>query len=141
MTDIPAHPDPIKEAADKGRERLRDLNTKAYYLLVALAFIYGTRPGWPLTLAMTLIGLVAVLPLQDYGKADLAKTPTRQRRILRFKVIVLTLALWFTVWDVWKFSLLWGTAGLVFVIAVLWYLQYALSQSSRLSITVHKVLG
>lgn len=52
------------------RERLKDLNTKAYYLLVALSFIYRTSSGsCSLKIAFTLTALVAVLPLQDYAKS------------------------------------------------------------------------
>jgi|SRR5579863_3513758 len=49
------------------RGRLKDLNTKAYYLLVALSFIYRTSSGSSLLKwAFTLTAVVAVLPVQDY---------------------------------------------------------------------------
>jgi hypothetical protein len=79
------------------RDRIRDLNTKAYYLLVALSFIYGRNPGenW-LKCAFTLTALVAVLPIQDYLKS---------RFWLEFfrtaKVIGLTTALIFTIFWIW----------------------------------------
>jgi hypothetical protein len=51
------------------RERLKDLNTKAYYLLVALSFLYGRSTGAPsysLKIAIVLTAAVAVPPIQDY---------------------------------------------------------------------------
>lgn len=49
------------------RDRLRDLNTKAYYLLVALSFIYTrTNATFALKCALTLTGFVAVLPVEDW---------------------------------------------------------------------------
>ncbi len=49
------------------RERLKDLNTKAYYLLVALSFVYRTSSGsTSLKWAFILTAVVAVLPVQDY---------------------------------------------------------------------------
>jgi len=49
------------------RERIKDLNTKAYYLLVALCFVYRTDSGSRLLKsAFTLTAIAAVLPVQDY---------------------------------------------------------------------------
>ena len=49
------------------RERIKDLNTKAYYLLVALSFVYRTDSGSRLLKsAFTLTAIAAVLPVQDY---------------------------------------------------------------------------
>jgi hypothetical protein len=49
------------------RDRLRDLNTKAYYLLVALSFVYRTNSAtWALKLAFALTAIVAVAPVQDF---------------------------------------------------------------------------
>jgi hypothetical protein len=52
----------------KVRERLRDLDTKAYYLLVALSFLYFGKTGThaaslALKLALTLTCIVAVIPV------------------------------------------------------------------------------
>jgi len=72
------------------RDRIKDINTKAYYLLVALSFIYGTASGARLTLrcALTLTAVVAVMPVQDYITSD------RKLQSLRFaKVIGLIAAL------------------------------------------------
>lgn len=104
------------------RERLKDLNTKAYYLLVALAFIYSKNDaGFSLIFAITLTGLVAVLPLQDYAKADM----TWLRRILIFKVIALTLALSCTVWWLWavryKLTPCWGIIPFVLIGVLVFY--------------------
>jgi len=51
------------------RERLKDLNTKAYYLLVALSFIYSTNPAWEVKVALGLTAFVAVVPVQDYVRS------------------------------------------------------------------------
>jgi len=55
------------------RERLKDLNTKAYYLLVALSFLYYKRAdaaATSLKVALTLTALVAVAPVQDWVESD-----------------------------------------------------------------------
>lgn len=79
------------------RERIKDLNTKAYYLLVALSFIYITNSkSRSLKVALTLTALVAVLPLQDYIKSTLLL------RILQaFKVLALVVALGFALRSIW----------------------------------------
>lgn len=78
------------------RERLKDLNTKAYYLLVALSFVYRTNQSLSLKCAFTLTALVAVLPVQDYVGSE------RNLEIIRdIKVAGLTLALVFTLWWLW----------------------------------------
>ena len=79
------------------RGRLKDLNTKAYYLLIALTFAYGTKPGLPVKLAFTLTALVAVLPVQDW-----AKSSRTLEAIRRAKVALLVLALGCTLWWVWS---------------------------------------
>jgi tetratricopeptide (TPR) repeat protein len=79
------------------RARLTELNTKAYYLLVALSFVYRTNPTLSLKLAITLTALVAVLPVQDLLKSDRALCITR-----RSKALLLTLALGFALWWVWS---------------------------------------
>jgi hypothetical protein len=83
------------------RERLKDLNTKAYYLLVALSFLYGRRMDTPtlsLKIAITLTALVAVLPVQDY----VPDTWARLLKGIRFgKVVSLIAAFGFTLWWVW----------------------------------------
>jgi hypothetical protein len=80
------------------RDRLRDLNTKAYYLLVALSFVYGTSSGsrW-LRAALALTAVVAVLPLQDY-----IKTAPMLELVRKFKIIGLGFALFCTLW--WVFT-------------------------------------
>ncbi len=78
--------------------RLRDLNTKSYYLLVALSFLYSktTTVTTSLKLALALTILVAVLPLQD-----VLKSPPQLEGIRWFKVIVLTLAFFCTIYWLW----------------------------------------
>jgi hypothetical protein len=79
------------------RTRLTELNTKAYYLLVALSFIYRTNPALSFKLALTLTAFVAVLPVQDYFfHSDRALTIIRN-----LKIAFLTAALACTVWWIW----------------------------------------
>lgn len=73
------------------RERLKDLNTKAYYLIVALSFLYGkstTSSTLLLKSALILTALVAVLPVQDYIKSE-----RKLEWIRGFKIFLLVLAL------------------------------------------------
>ncbi len=81
------------------RERLRDLNTKAYYLLVALSFLYSkaTNVRSSLKAAIALTALVAVLPVQD-----LVNSQAKLEVIRWGKIIALALALGFTIY--WIFS-------------------------------------
>jgi hypothetical protein len=81
------------------RDRLRDINTKAYYLLVALSFVYRTNPTLSLKLAFTLTACVAVLPVQDYVKSERTLEVIR-----RSKVVFLAAALGCTLWWLWKVS-------------------------------------
>jgi hypothetical protein len=75
-------------------KRLTDLNTKAYYLLVALSFVYRSNPTLSLKLALTLTAFAAVLPLQDFFESKL-------NRIRWFKVVCMILALGCALWWVW----------------------------------------
>jgi hypothetical protein len=88
-----AHNNPI-------RTRLTELNIKAYYLLVALSFVYRTNPTLSLKLAITLTALVAVLPVQDRLKSERALNIARWA-----KVVLLTSALAFALCWVWLRSL------------------------------------
>jgi len=82
------------------RERIKDLNTKAYYLLVALSFVYGTNSGSrSLKAAFTLTAIAAVLPVQDY-----IKSPPWLERFRALKVIFLVVALVLTVFWIWEAS-------------------------------------
>lgn len=79
------------------RERIKDLNTKAYYLLVALSFLYRRSPGVnSLKWAITLTALAAVLPIQDFVKARFWLECFRA-----LKVIALAAALVFTIFWIW----------------------------------------
>jgi Flp pilus assembly protein protease CpaA len=81
------------------QSRLKDLNTKAYYLLVALSFIYGkaNKGACSLKIALSLTALAAVLPLQDTVKSEVGLEIVRW-----FKVSALTVALGFTIyWVGW----------------------------------------
>lgn len=86
LTPLPEHP---------VRKRIEQLNTKAYYLLVALSFIYARGATTSIKVALTLTAVVAVLPVQDYvSDAALA--------CIRFlKVLCLTAALGFALYWVW----------------------------------------
>jgi hypothetical protein len=79
------------------RDRLKDLNTKAYYLLVALSFVYAASAGsrW-LKAALTLTALVAVLPVQDY-----VNSVSTLEFIRKCKILGLVLALACTLWWIW----------------------------------------
>jgi hypothetical protein len=86
---------------DALKKRLGDLNTKGYYLLVALSFLYfrGGTSGisLQLKLALTLTSLAAVLPLQDFFKGKICWLLFA----LWFKVFLLSAALLFTLWWIW----------------------------------------
>ncbi len=88
---LPQHENPL-------RRRIEQLNTKAYYLLVALSFIYTTKgasSAISLKVAFTLTAAVAVLPVQDY-------VPEHALGGIRFlKVLCLAAALAFTLYWVW----------------------------------------
>ena len=78
------------------RERLKDLNTKAYYLLVALSFVYRTNPTFPLKLAFFLTAIVAVAPVQDWVESE------NWLKYIRFgKVVCLYAALLCTIFWIW----------------------------------------
>ena len=80
------------------RERIKDLNTKAYYLLVALSFVYRTASGSrSLKSAFTLTAIAAVLPVQDY----IESAPWLER-FRALKVIFLGVALVLTVFWIWE---------------------------------------
>jgi hypothetical protein len=80
------------------RNRIKDLNTKAYYLLVALSFVYVRSPeSRSLKLALTLTAITAVLPVQDY-----VKSPFSLECLRTAKVICLTAALFFAVFWIWE---------------------------------------
>jgi hypothetical protein len=71
------------------RDRIKDLNTKAYYLLVALSFVYRTSAASNLLkAAITLTAIVAVLPVQD-----LAKTRCHLEIIRLVKIVLLIAAM------------------------------------------------
>jgi hypothetical protein len=79
------------------RERIKELNTKAYYLLVALSFIYRTNSeSHLLKWALTLVAISAVFPVLDYVKS------TNLLEIIRaIKVIFMTVALILTLCWIW----------------------------------------
>ncbi|HUO24612.1 MAG TPA: hypothetical protein VMU61_03035 [Candidatus Aquilonibacter sp.] len=81
---------PDKTEIESIRERLSQLNTKAYYLLVALSFIYSKTSEniFSLKLALALTAVSAVLPVQD-----LAKGRAALRIIQGGKIVFLALAL------------------------------------------------
>jgi hypothetical protein len=82
------------------RDRLKDLNTKAYYLLVALSFLYnGSNASWLLKLALTLTAVVAVTPVQDWITSD-----RKLESIRRWKVVFLGAALVLAICWIWIVS-------------------------------------
>jgi hypothetical protein len=81
-------------------ERLNQLNTKAYYLLVALSFLYSRSAATiSLKWAITLTAFAAVLPVQDYVTQ---KSMWLSHVFRWFKVIALTTALGFTMYWLWS---------------------------------------
>ena len=79
------------------RDRIKDLNIKAYYLLVALSFIYrASSTSHSLKWAFTLTAFAAVFPVQDYITSSFWLEMFRA-----LKVIALTLALGLAIWWVW----------------------------------------
>lgn len=80
------------------RERIRDLDTKAYYLLVALSFIYGRAMGAkPIKWAFILTVAVGIVPVQDYIKSKAAL------EVIRFlKVLGLIAASIFMLYWIWR---------------------------------------
>ena len=83
------------------RDRLRDLNNKAYYLLVALSFLYNRSnpPSWLLKLALSLTAVVAVMPVQDWITSD-----RKLEFIRRWKVAFLFAALILAICWMWIVS-------------------------------------
>jgi hypothetical protein len=89
------------------KERLTELNQKAYYLLVALSFLFvlGGKPNngnWqhdslPIKLALTFTTLAAVIPLQDF----IPKENTCLQLVRWFKVVMLIIASAFTLFWLW----------------------------------------
>lgn len=79
------------------RERIKDLNTKASYLLLAISFVYRTSPGsYLLKWALTLAAFVAVLPVQDYVESTFWLDFIRA-----LKAICLIFALAFAICWIW----------------------------------------
>lgn len=87
-TALHSHPNGTKNL----RERLRDLNTKAYCLPVAPSFVsFWANPTSKWALALTALVLLAVLPVQDFAKTVWALEVIRWS-----KVVLLILALGLT---------------------------------------------
>ena len=80
------------------RERIKYLNTKAYYLLVALSVVYRMASGSrSLKSAFTLTAIAAVLPVQHY-----IKSAPWLELFRAVKVIFLSAALVLTVFWIWE---------------------------------------
>jgi hypothetical protein len=82
------------------RERLKDLDTKAYYLLVALSFIYARAVGtrtikWAFVLTLA----AGIVPVQDY-----VHSKTLLEVIRALKILTLIAALAFTLCWIWRTS-------------------------------------
>jgi hypothetical protein len=95
-----------KNCDNQTKQRLGELNTKSYYLLIALSFLLvlgrdkdgkWLHPPFPMQLALTSAALAAVAPLQDFF-------PTVKwwlGAVRWFKVGALILALLCTLYWVW----------------------------------------
>ncbi len=84
------------------RTRLTALNTKAYYLLVALSFLYyrqGQTAARSLKTALILTAFVAAVPVQDW-----VQRLCTLEWIRRQKVVFLCIAFVATVWWVLRTS-------------------------------------
>jgi len=79
------------------RQRITELNTKAYYMLATLGFLYSRGTGSDsLKLSISLTAISAVTPVVDFVKT------TNGLEILRaFKLICITLALVFMIRWIW----------------------------------------
>lgn len=77
------------------RERIKDLNTKAYYLLVALSFVYRTSAASHLLKwALTLTALAAVLPVQDYVKGTFWLEFFRAAKVIALAFALILMLCW-----------------------------------------------
>ena len=84
---------------DTIRKRLGELNTKAYYLLVALSFLFAKNvmlslkfPFLPLAIGLT--AFVAVVPLQDYFESERALSRIRWLKVVLLSAAFLSTLLW-----------------------------------------------
>jgi hypothetical protein len=86
------HPIPV-------RDRIKDLNTKAYYLLVALSFIYrNNSESHLLKWAVSLVAVAAVLPVQDYIESARWLEVMRTLKVLALAIALICVLLW--IWTV-----------------------------------------
>lgn len=88
------------------KERLKELNKKAYYLLVALSFLFvlgkSNNGNWqhdslPIKVALTFTTFAAVIPLQDF----VSKENTCLQLVRWFKAVMLIIASAFTLYWLW----------------------------------------
>jgi uncharacterized membrane protein YjfL (UPF0719 family) len=89
------------------KERLVELNQKAYYLLVALSFLFvlggkSNNSNWqqfslPIKVALSFTLFAAVIPLQDF----VPKENSFLQLVRWFKVVMLIIALAFTLFWLW----------------------------------------
>ena len=87
-------------------KRIEELNTKAYYLLVALSFIYGKGAVTAsLQWAFTLTAAVAVMPVQDYASRPVLGV------IRCLKIVGLAAALGFTLYWLWTTKIIVSSTG------------------------------
>ncbi len=81
------------------RKRLGDLDTKGYYLLVALSFIYRSgAEAWLLKLAFTLTALAVVAPVQDFTESGwwLRRMRDAKTALLYGAMVCALLWIWFS---------------------------------------------
>ena len=77
------------------RERIKDLNTKAYYLLVALSFVYRYSQGAiTVKLAISLTVLSAILPVQDYVTSARALEWLRSAKVVFLAAALVCTLIW-----------------------------------------------
>ena len=75
------------------RKRLSDLNTKGYYLLVALSFIYRSESATWL-LAITLTALAVVPAVQDFTESSVGLKRFRDAKTVLFYGALVSARFW-----------------------------------------------
>lgn len=77
------------------RTRIRELNTKAYYLLVALSFVYRlSTNSHLLKWALTLTALAAVFPVQDFVQSTFWLEVFRGMKVTSLVVALVLMICW-----------------------------------------------
>jgi hypothetical protein len=77
------------------RDRIKDLNAKSYYLLVALSFLYrASSSSHLLKWALSLVAVAAVLPVQDYVESKSGLEILRALKVTTITVALVCVLFW-----------------------------------------------